>query len=171
MTLIDRLPWARPLLLVGAAVLMALALLTRPQWKRDTLPAASAPDGEEVREADLEQEVRDVHRRLTRKERVAQAVAAGRVTLWEAAAYFRTLNHQPPPFAWARFRAAWPGDSDDLRHCHEVIGWVYLTTRRTDARRAEAVRASLSAKLSGRLRRGPVRLAEISELSAFLDRD
>jgi hypothetical protein len=171
MTPIDRLPWATPLVLVGAAVLAALALLARPRWRPDSLPGDGGPDAEEVRGADLEQEVRDVHRRLTRKERVARAVADGRLTLWEAAACFRTLNHRPPPFAWERFRAAWPGDSDDERHCHEVIHWAYLTVGRADARRAEALRASLRAELSERLGRGPVRLPERGELPAFLDTD
>jgi hypothetical protein len=99
---------------------------------------------------------------------VAQAVLARRVTLLEGAAYFRALNHQPPDFDWDIFRAIRPGDNDDERHCHEVIHWVYLALEDSDPCQAEAMRARLSAELDDHLRRGPIRLREISELPAFI---
>jgi hypothetical protein len=171
MTLINRLPGARSLLHVGIAALVgALVLLTRVWWN-DIVPGGRGPDSEEVRRAQQDETCRAIFRRLKCKYQVVQAVLARQVTLLEAAAYFRALNHQPPAFDWDTFRALRPGDSDDERHCHEVIHWVYLAVTETDPCEAEAVRANLSGELSDHLRRGPIRLRETSELPAFMDGD
>jgi hypothetical protein len=170
MTLINRLPGARLLLHVGIAALVgALSLLAWVCWKDDLFPGGPGSDSEERRRDHLEQKCRALSRRLKRKHRLAQAVLARQVTLLEAAAYFRALNHQRPDFHWDQFRAVTPGDSDDERHCHEVIHWVHLAIADTDPCLAEAERANLSSELSDHLRRGPLRLSEISELPAFLD--
>jgi hypothetical protein len=169
MTLINRLPGARLLLHVGIAALVgSLALLARVWWKGDIFPGQPGYHSQEVSLDHLEQKCRALLRRQKRKHRVVQAVLARQVTLLEAAAYFRALNHQPPDFASDIFRAIRPGDSDDERHCHEVIHWVYLALRGSDPCQAEAMRARLSAELGDHLRRGPLRLREISELPAFI---
>src|SRR5262249_32180009 len=104
------------------------------------------------------------------------ALLAGRMTLLEAAACFRDLNWEPPAFHWDYFRARWPGDSDDERHCHEVLAWVLLQTRGTGNARAgpdnctaEAARTKLEAELAEHLRCGPLHLPEITRSPAFLD--
>jgi hypothetical protein len=172
MTLINRVPCARLFLSVGITVLVgALALLAWVWWKDDICPGRRGPHSEEVRLTHLEQTRRALFRRLKRKHRVTHAVLARQVTLLEAAAYFRALNYQPPDHNWDQFRTRWPGDSDDERHCHEVIHWVYLAMTDTDPCLAEAVRANLDGELSAHLRRGPLHLREISELPAFVDGD
>jgi hypothetical protein len=78
-----------------------------------------APPDEEVhnlREA--------VDRRAAEKSALAREVIEGRLPLLQAAARFRDLNARPPAFNWGAFRQTYPGDSDDERHCREVIQFV-----------------------------------------------
>jgi hypothetical protein len=170
MTLIHCLPGARPLLLVGVAVLgAALALLVRASWKGGLLPGGPNASAEEARQAGPEQKLQGMSRRSKRKWRVTREVLAGRLTLLEAAALFRALDHAPPAFPWDCFRATWPGNSDDERHCHELIFWVYLSLSDTDRCQAEVLRQRLDTQLSEHQRRGPLRLCRISELPPWVD--
>jgi hypothetical protein len=171
MTLIHRLPGARPLLLVGVAVLVgALALLARSSWKGALLPGGPNASSEEAREADLEQKSQETLLRIKRKHRVAQELWAGRLTLLEAAALFRALDRGPPAFNWEHFRNSRPGNSDDERYCHVVIDWVYYDARHEMGPcKAEALRQGLDAQLREHLRRGPVRLRQLSELPPWID--
>jgi hypothetical protein len=172
MTPIKWLPGARPLLLAGVAVLVgALALLAPASWQGDSLPGGRGYPSEQLRLAAHEQNLRDSALRLRRKQRVSDEVLAGRLTLLEAAALFRALDHGPPPFHWDHFRISRSGNSDDERHCKELIDWVDWTQRKTDPARAEALRKDLRAELSEHLGRGPLRLPHISELPAFIDSD
>jgi hypothetical protein len=172
MTLIHRLPGARLVLLVGVAALVAaLALVAPAWWPEDILPGGGGDRSEIVRQAEMEHKLRAFTCRNKRKHRLAVAVLAGRVTLLDGAAYFRALDHQPPEFNWSHFRAHWPGDSDDERHCHEVIHWVYLAQGDSNPCLAAAMRARLRAELRAYLRRGPLCLREINELPPFVDGD
>jgi hypothetical protein len=170
MTLISRLPGAGLLLPVGVTVLVG-AVVARAWWRGDILPGEREDRSERLRQVEMEQKLRAIVCRNKRKHRLALAVLAGRVTLLDGAAYFRALDHQPPVFNWSHFRDRWPGDSDDERHCHEVIHWVYLALSDEDPCQAEVMRARLRAELSERVCRGPLRLREISELPAFVDGD
>jgi hypothetical protein len=171
MSLIKRVPGAKLLLCVGVAGLVGALALVAPAWWEDIRPCERENTAERVRNASLEQKLQAILCRNKRKHRLAEAVLAGRVTLLDGAAYFRALDHQPPEFNWSHFRDRWPGDSDDERHCHEVIHWVYLALLNSDRCQAEAVRARLSTELSDHLRRGPLRLRGVSELPVFLDSD
>jgi hypothetical protein len=170
MTLINCLPGARPLLLVGVAVLVgALALLARSSWKGDVLPDGQNISSEEARQADLDQKIQLVSLRLKRKQRVTDEMLAGRLTLLEAAALFHALDLAPPAFNWDNFRISGPGNSDDERHCQEVIDWVTRTVGGTDRCEAEALRQDLDRQLSEHQRRGPLRLRQINELPPWID--
>jgi hypothetical protein len=170
MLLITSLSGIRPLLLVGVAVLVgALALLARSSWKGGDLPGGQNISSAEALRAELEQNLQDAMRRSQRKQRVTDRVLAGRLTLLEAAALFRALDHDATGFNWDVFSYTWPGNSDDERHCHEVIAWVYETLRYADLCKAEASRQDLTRQLSKHLRRGPLRLGPISELPPWID--
>jgi hypothetical protein len=168
MTPIKCLPGGRPCLFVGVTVLVgALALPARTSWPGDDLPDGQGSSEERVRQANLEQKVQATARRIRRKQRVSQEVLAGRLTLLEAAALFRALDHAPPEFKWDHFRASTPADSDDERHCHEVIHWVSNTVRHPCE--AEALRQDLDTQRSEYRRLGPLRLRQINELPPWLD--
>jgi hypothetical protein len=170
MTLSNCLPGARLFLLVGVTVLVwALALLAWSSWKGTILPGEEDASPEEARQAALEQKFQGITQRARRKQRVAEEVLAGRLTLLEAAALFRALDHGPPEFHWGRFRASWPGKNDDERHCQEAIHWVYLALRDTNPGNAEALRQDLNTQLSEHQRLGPLRLCRISELPPWID--
>jgi hypothetical protein len=177
MPLIGRWLGGRAVLLVGVAVLGALVLLTRGWQQGDILPGWQGPDAEQAR-LEFEQRAPALHRRMQRKQRVVQAVLAGRVTLLEAAAYFRALDREGPSYNWDYFRARWPGDSDDERHCHQVLDFVYLQMGGSNGSpaepvncMAEAARTKLRAELDEHLRRGQLRLPEVTEFPAFLEHD
>ena len=48
----------------------------------------------------------------------------GRTTLLEAAARMRDLDRAAPGFKWEQFRQAFPGVSDEERHCREIIARI-----------------------------------------------
>jgi hypothetical protein len=68
--------------------------------------------------------IRDILRRAVAKQRLTVEVVEGRLSLVEAATGFRDLDEQPPPFDWRAFRDAFPGASDDERHCRQVLCYV-----------------------------------------------
>src|SRR5262249_28652477 len=79
---------------------------------------------ERRRRAEIEGERDAVFQCREAKIAVVFRVAAGRVSLREAAARFRDINASRRNFPWDRFREAHPGATDDERHCREVIRWV-----------------------------------------------
>jgi hypothetical protein len=88
---------------------------------------------------------------------LAGEVIEGRLTLLRAAARFRDLNARPPMFNWRAFRKIYPGDSDDERHCRQVIHFVRQGAQlRPGADPAVADR--LEAELGDLLERGDLRL-------------
>jgi hypothetical protein len=161
MALFIRSATVRALLFLGAAVLLgAVAMTTRERWRRTMDDPVRR---QQKRGDELERKIKAVLRRLERKERIVKALLAGRLTLLEAASRFRALNQGPPEFSWDRFRDSLPGDSDDERHCYEVIEFVYNALRQDDPRRAAEVRECLRAQLREDLRCGPLRLPESEE--------
>ena len=69
-------------------------------------------------------EVEAIQCRILAKDRVVKELLDGRLTLFEAAAFFRRLNEAPPRAAGLDF----PGDSDEERLCRQVIQWVRAIT-------------------------------------------
>jgi hypothetical protein len=98
-----------------------------------------------------------VDRRADQKQALAIAVIEGRLPLPQAAARFRDLNAQPPTYNWAAFRLFYPGDSDDERHCREVIEFVRQDVRQRPGTDPAAV-GRLEAELQGLLEQGNFRL-------------
>lgn len=84
----------------------------------------SMVETEQGRHDRLEVQGKMQFQRLETKNRIAALVADGRMPLLEAAARFRDLDHQPPEFQWDQFRLRFPGNSDDERHCWEVIAAI-----------------------------------------------
>ncbi len=61
--------------------------------------------------------------RIRAKGRVANDLVARRLTLLEAAAQFRHLNHEPPQ-APAAGLDCFPGRTENERLCRQVLSWV-----------------------------------------------
>src|SRR5262245_19208054 len=97
--------------------------------------------------------------RVAARAAIVEEVLAERMSLLEAAAHFRNLDHGPPPILWDRFRTYYPGDSDEERHCYEVIGNVRARVEDQGGRRGEQV-LRLEAELRQHLERGTLRLPE-----------
>jgi hypothetical protein len=79
---------------------------------------------DEQRARHLETQGRLLEQRIARKVELSAGVAEGRVTLLAAAACLRDLDESATDFGWDHFRLTLPGQSDDERHCREVIEWV-----------------------------------------------
>jgi hypothetical protein len=162
---ISRVPVARGLLLVGVVVLVgALAVAVQGRW--------SGPDSREQQERladEMEQHRRAVIMRLERKERVIEAFLAGRLTLLEAAAYFRALDQGPPEFHWEHFRLYVPGATDEERHCNEVIDVAFCVERSISLAEAEQLRDCLRDELREHMQRGPLQLPELPRPLTSLD--
>src|SRR5438552_3903687 len=145
-----RWPGGRLLRLVAGVLLGTSALLAVGRWQERTPFPGSERDGEDGQRArELEQQREAIIRRTKRKALVAQAVLAGRLSLLEAAAYFRALELEPPTFHWTAYRSIWPGGTDAERHCHEVIHYACSAG-------TEAACDRLRAELAEHLRRGPL---------------
>jgi hypothetical protein len=141
------------LLAVLAACCLALALSRgTDSWAPPALDGTDPDAGDR----ELDELSRAVQRRTAEKERMAAQVAEGRLTLPDAAARFRDLDRQPPPFYWDQFRHEYPGRSDEERHCREVISYVRALQDGPD--RGAAVAARLEAELRDLLDRGDLRL-------------
>jgi hypothetical protein len=144
-------PLVAGLLALLVACCLALAL------SRGTDDRAAPGFDADASDRALDELFRAVRRRSAAKERLAEQVAEGRLALTDAAARFRDLDRQPPPFHWDHFRHAYPGRSDEERHCREVIRFVRVTQDRPDS---GAVAARLEAELRDLLDRGALRLPE-----------
>jgi hypothetical protein len=91
----------------------------------------------ERRSAELTEQAQGGVARLWAKERVAEEVIAGRLTLRQAAARYRHLARAHPGFFWKQYREAYPGPTDWERHCQEVLALVRHRLRdRPDQARA-----------------------------------
>jgi hypothetical protein len=151
MATIDRCAGVGPLLLPAAAVAVGVAaLFATGKWLERAGPAGA---GKAHPRIEVEQETRGVIDRATRKRIVVEALIAGRLTLVQAAGRFRALNRAGPPFSWRWFREAYPGGSDEERHCREVIARVEIELEGADPCLALPLRRALLGELESR--RGP----------------
>jgi hypothetical protein len=81
---------------------------------------------------------------------ICDQVAAGRMSLFEAAAEFKRLNRKPRPSTYDPV-AAMPGDSDNERVCWQVIAWLEGSTRQLPPSQREAVLERAKADLREQL--------------------
>jgi hypothetical protein len=85
------------------------------------------------------------------KNQVIQDVVNHKLTLREAAARFKALNEACPEYDWDTFRRAFPGSTDEERHCRQVLAAVRLTVE-GDRARANLLLKQLEAELQGSYR-------------------
>jgi hypothetical protein len=151
------------ILVKGVAVATAPALLLGGIfWAVSPAPDTGLSPWNDLAEAQrrsesLDHALQDTARRLEAKEALARALAAGRVTLLEAAARLRDLDRGKPDFNWEEFRRAFRGASDDERHCREVIKWVRMVNV-VDTPQDEATARRLEAELQYHIDHGTLRL-------------
>jgi hypothetical protein len=101
----------------------------------------------------IEQRAMVLPRRVKAKARVVEQVAAGRIDLFEAAAWFRYFNETPPDCP-AEPIPAWPGATPEEKLCREVIANVRKDTHDLGSEsRAEALAAQLERELTDVLAR------------------
>jgi hypothetical protein len=110
---------------------------------------------ERARDAELRAKIAATHERELAKARVAQALLDERLTLVQAAARFRDINRSRADSPWEQFRARFPGDSDDERHCRQAADALRGFGAESVAR-ARTLEAELQAHLDG----GTLRLPE-----------
>jgi hypothetical protein len=161
MKLIPCVSGIRPLQLAIVAVLVgAVVLLVREG--ADRLRRQQDACAEEVRRgAEIEQCVLGVQRRVAEKERLVHVLLAGQLTLLEAAACFRLLDHEPPELDWKTFCLLHAGESDEERHCREVIDHVHAVLIGTDRDGADCICECLRAELRQHSQEGPLCLQEL----------
>jgi hypothetical protein len=104
-------------ILAGTGLILALTRADRS----GCLETESDPDQISRR---LDEDLREALALSAAKKVVIRKLLAGRLGLREAAAHFRVLDHRHPGFYWDGFRDSYPGNSDEERHCREVIGWL-----------------------------------------------
>jgi hypothetical protein len=95
--------------------------------------------------------------RIAEKNALTSEVIEGRLPLLQAAAQFRDLNARPPALAWETFRHVYPGDTDDERHCRQVIQFVREAVQLRPGADL-ALPGRLEAELRGLLEHGDFRL-------------
>jgi hypothetical protein len=166
---LNHLPGLKSLLFVAVPALLAgVVLATEKTWRKgaaaDQDGAALVRQGEE-----MDRQMSAVIRRLERKDRLVRALLGGRLTLLEAAALFRALNQAAPAFYWGEYRKRHVAESDEERHCREVINCVYIHLRPKDPAKAKEVPAGLGRELAEHLSAGPLRLPDVEPLLSFLD--
>jgi hypothetical protein len=147
----------------GAMVIPAGLLLCVLSWRPDlcdlpTIRDRLCPD--QPGQGSLEQQVQEFDRRYAAKQAVEAELAAGRLSLLEAAAHFRALDHTGPPFNWEMFHQSWPGQTDDESHCREVIERLKNLPPSGCYQREELV-GRLEDELRENLTRGTLRLPDI----------
>ncbi len=146
-------------LLLAASVLLCLVLAAEMGRRHE--PGRLAKQGAAGQPEPLDETRRQIEaivHRVNSKRHIARELIAGRLTLLQAAGQFRALNQAPPRLHWKEFCAAYPGDSDEERHCREVIAVVTLELENSDSCLCLAVRARLVAELESHRERGTLRL-------------
>jgi hypothetical protein len=94
------------------------------------------------------------------KAEVIQRLLDGRITLPEAAAWFKSLNR--PGRNGLDLLAGYPGASEGERLCRQVIAWAKARAETQSYSEAEVVGQRLEAELRARLERdGEVRLPAV----------
>jgi hypothetical protein len=94
------------------------------------------------------------------KDEVIRRLLDGRLTLPEAAAWFRSVNR--PSRTGVDLLARYPGASEEERLCRQVIAWAKARAESQSFSQAEVVGQRLEAELRACLEReGKVRLPEV----------
>jgi hypothetical protein len=124
---------AKQLRLIGPhaiVLLVALAVvLPRTEWARHLgLPGnlgtgpVKEQDAQALQEQNAEATLKAIQRRIAAKELIVKNLIDGRITLFEAAALFRDLNHAYPELPSVDA----PGDSEEEKLCQQVLRWVKM---------------------------------------------
>jgi hypothetical protein len=149
-------PWIGVFLVIGLGTLMFtyfFALTKALGFDREDIYSQLARlDSERSRTVELQTRDRAFLENIEGKKNVVKAVIDGRLTLREAAAQFQTLNLLCPEYDWKGFRRAFPGRTEEERHCRQV-----LVCLRIEARNGSGPVASLLAKLESELNRDIIR--------------
>jgi hypothetical protein len=141
--------------------LVLCALIGSPRALVDRVLTRVFPE-EQRRDAELDGQLDTVRRRTEARKALVRDLGAGRLTLLETAARFRDLDRSAPDFQWDVFRRGYPGDSDDERHCREVIRQLWAFEPLGPAPTRELARR-LEGELADYLARGTLRLPESGE--------
>jgi hypothetical protein len=162
--------------LYGLVVLLVLfGVLGRPTGRRSIDRNRGLPETfltlrqEAKRNEKLNAELELYHRAAPARERVAEAVAAGRLGLLEAARALRDLASMPPDVFREGVERAERGDSEGERFCRHAIRCV-ASTLEDRPEEAARVTARLEAELQAHLaRHGTVVLPEGQATAADKD--
>jgi hypothetical protein len=153
------------LLVLAVAVLVSALVLIRGAGRRGG--SADPPEGsaeyEQRRGEEPLVQTRASIARIEHRKDLIRELLAGRLTLLETAAHFRALDRSNPSFNWDAFRRGNAGDTDEERHCREVIGWVETDLERTDPCLALATCNRLEGELQEHLRLGTLRLPRVGD--------
>jgi hypothetical protein len=162
MVLIERLSRSGSLLPLLAALVVGGLILAGGLDRRVGRRPAGGPEPVERPDWAVEH-AQALRGRFKQKSQVVRELLAGRLTLLEAAARFRALDHAPPPFNWEMFREVHRGDSDEERHCREVIVGVEAELIDSDPCLCLAICEQLERELQQHLERGPLRLPDVDD--------
>jgi hypothetical protein len=155
---------------LGVSLLVTVlvgATRLQPDWVSGLgLDGCGPPDARQQLEAErqraalLDRRDEVVRGRLEAKTVVVGQLLDGRLTLAEAAAWFKSLNESPADYPAVR-HGEFPGASEGERLCRQVINWVEAELGRQSASQAEAISVRLEEELQTLLRRdGTVHLPQ-----------
>jgi hypothetical protein len=108
---------------------------------------------ERERDGSLAESGQALQSRIQAKERIALDLAAGRLSLPQAASRFGALSEVTPNF-WYSISKFHPSATRDERLCRYLIDWTESLLEDTDPSQVQAVGRRLTADLNERLRRG-----------------
>jgi hypothetical protein len=103
------------------AVLLSAAAVWLAGCVVDLRSQVSAYAAQSSRGRRLQVRLERSYQRILAKQEVLAVLARGRLTLRDAAAHFRELDRADPNFRWEQFSRVHPGNTDEERHCHEVM--------------------------------------------------
>lgn len=153
--------WIRSLawlsLPLAAAVLLALSRIDKGGLSGTWNDSDYASANEDAARAEL---LAGYSRRIHGKWHIIDALRERRQTLFEAAAMFRSLDQMPPATNWEYFRFRYQGDSDEERHCRQVISWMEASLP-PESVETDATVVRLRAELEEAIKHGPPPLPDI----------
>jgi hypothetical protein len=149
------LVWSGPRKFLSLTAFLMLVWYCLPDAER--LPSRESPNElpPSAEPQNLERRLAAAQHRTLAKRRIAQQVAAGRLTLREAAERYRDLNATNPEFDRAAFGSKFPGPTEEVRCCQEVMGMVEVELG-SEPERARCLRRQLEATLEAYRKNGSV---------------
>jgi hypothetical protein len=142
LVLLTGIAYAHPTLVTGFV----------PGWWDESAAGPSLRD-EKRREDELVRRDEVVVRRVAAKRRIIDEVVAGRLTLLEAAAWFRHLNNCDGPRPQAEALWGPQGRTEGERMCRQVLSWVRSDLQACPESQYRAVYGRLEAELEAELAR------------------